>query len=147
MKDNVLRAASVGIIATIIKDISDILYKSIGYQGFSIIEMSAGVFLEPEYFSSIYLYIIGYTAHYMVGIILGIIFYRFLFNYGYENSILKGIFFGLVSWLLLCGAFNHFGLSYVKPQNEQGVMMVLVDHIVFGIVLGLFMPRFTLHKK
>jgi hypothetical protein len=147
VKDNVLRAALVGIIATLIKDISDVIYISIGYQGFPVIKMSAGVFLKPEYFSSTYLYIIGYTAHYMAGVILSFIFYKFLFNYAYENAILKGVFFSLAIWLLLCGAFIHFGLSYVQPQNEQGIMMLLVDHVVFGIALGLFMPLFTKNTK
>lgn len=147
LKDNVLRAAIVGIIATFIKDVSDAIYISLGYEGFPVVKMSAGVFLKPEYFSSLYLYIVGYTAHYMVGVILGFIFFRFLMNYGYENAILKGIFFSLSTWLLLCGAFIHYGLSNFQLQNEQGIMMVLLDHVVFGIVLGFFMPLLTGNKN
>lgn len=141
MQDNGLRAIIAGFLATLAKDVTDIVYMKLGYEGFYIIKMSAGVFLKPESFSPIYLYIIGYAAHYSLGGLLGFIFYLFLKHFGPQYALLKGIFFGLAVWLILCGGALHFGLSYAPPSNEQGILMLLIDHIFFGATLGLLLSH------
>lgn len=146
MKDPVIRAVYVGLLATFIKDIFDKIFMKLGFQGFPTIYMGAGVFLPIDQYSPFYMNIIGYTAHYIVGGILGFIFYKILSYFGLNYSIEKGIFFGLIVWLLLAGAMIHFGLSRYKPLNEHSVFMLLCDHIVFGLTLGLVQPRFVFRE-
>ena len=144
MKDIALKSVYIGLIGVLIKDLFDRLYMALGFSGISMAKVAAGSFVAVDSLSTTAALIIGYTAHFTVGGILGLLFLSFLLITGTRYNMQKGIFFGLVVWLLLSGVGLRLGISNYFPQNTSSVLMLLFDHIVFGLTLGYLIPRIAL---
>ncbi len=144
MKDIALKSIYIGLTGVLIKDLFDRLYMALGFSGISMAKVAAGSFVAVDSLSTTAALIIGYTAHFTVGGILGLLFLSFLLITGTRYNMQKGIFFGLAVWLLLSGVGLTLGVSNYYPRDPSSVLMLLFDHIVFGITIGYLIPRFAL---
>lgn len=142
MKDYTLKAVYAGLLAVIFKDAFDSLYRFLGYYGAYVVHIAAGAFVAVDRITTPFGLIIGYTAHYAVGGALGYGFYQVLVITGRNNFIQKGVFFGILTWLLLSGMLLSLGVSRFVPDDESTQLMILLDNIVFGASLGYLVPRF-----
>lgn len=149
MKDQLLRATFTGFISVIFKDLFDFLYMRLGYQGTVMATVAAGAFLGKNEIGSPLSLFIGYCAHFLVGGILGAIFLCILYYSGSDYSIIKGIVFGAIAWLILPGMLLTLGISRNVPSDVSTYVMLLIDHLIFGLSLGIIFPRFVLigYKK
>lgn len=147
MKDRLLRATFTGFFAVIIKDLVDFIYIKLGFHGVLMAKVAAGAFVAKEDINSPLSLILGYSAHFTVGGILGVAFLVLIHLSGYDYSIIKGLFFGAVVWLFLPGMLLSLGISSFVPGDISSNFMLLLDHLAFGLTLGLFFPNFVLMQS
>jgi hypothetical protein len=147
MKDKTLKSIYIGFFAVLIKDIFDWIYILLGFKGISMAKVATGTFVSAENVSTFTGLIIGYTAHYAVVGILEFLFFALLVITNKNYGIQKGIFWGLSAWLFLAGLLLTLGVSRYTPTNPSKKLMLLLDHIVFGSVLGLLIPVFILDEE
>ncbi|MCF8011680.1 MAG: hypothetical protein K9L17_10090 [Clostridiales bacterium] len=146
MKDISIRAVYVGVFAVLIKDLFDRLYIALGFNGVNMAKVAAGTFITTDQVSTTGGMIIGFAAHYTIGGILGLLFLVLLIATGKKQNVQKGVFFGLAVWLFLAGMLLSFGISRYTPLSVSNKLMLLMDHAVFGAVLGILIPGIALEQ-
>ena len=146
MKDITIRSIIAGVASLLVKDMFDMIYIYFGFSNVSMLKVAAGAFISLNNFSYIGL-IIGFFAHYSVGGIIGLLFYQFLTLTNKSYPIIKGLFAGLAVWLFLAGMLLNFGLSEFNPNDEASNLMLLIDHILFGLTIGFLTKLFVLKES
>lgn len=146
MKDITIRSIIAGVASVLVKDMFDMIYIYFGFSNVSMLKVAAGAFISLHNFSHIGL-IIGFFAHYSVGGIIGLLFYKFLTLTNKSYPIIKGLFAGLAVWIFLAGMLLNFGLSEFNPNDEASNLMLLIDHIIFGLTLGFLTKLFVLKES
>jgi uncharacterized membrane protein YagU involved in acid resistance len=89
--------------------------------------------------------IIGWAAHFMVGIILAVGFAVVFYNKLSGRGFVKGLIFSLIPWLMaqlivmpMMASLN--GMSFTAGIFSGSFVMAagsLMGHLVYGLVLGL----------
>jgi hypothetical protein len=146
MKDITIRAIITGMASVLFKDLFDIIYRYFILSNISMIQVAAGAFISLNNFSIIGL-IIGLFAHYTVGGIIGLLFLQYLNLTNKSFPIIKGLFAGLAVWIFLAGMLLNFGLSEFNPNDEASNLMLLIDHLIFGLSMGILTKIFVLKER
>ena len=82
-------------------------------------------------------YAAGWMIHFVLGIIMAIVYAKFLFGKLPGNGILQGIIYGLILFVLAqVLVVPMMGNGVFSGGNMQMIMGSLIGHIVFGAVLG-----------
>ena len=82
----------------------------------------------------------GATVHMLIGALFGVIYVILAGAWGFGYNIVSGIIFSLLPWLIMMLAFfpalgaGMFGRKFDRRLRDT----MLVIHILYGIVLGLF---------
>lgn len=143
MKDVTIRSIIAGVVSVLVKDFFDIIYIHFGLSNVSMIKVAAGTFISLNNYSIIG-FIIGLFAHYTIGGIIGLLFYQYLNFTNKSYPIIKGLFSGLAVWLFLAGMLLKFGISEFNPNDEASNLMLLIDHMLFGLTIGVLNKIFVL---
>ncbi len=70
----------------------------------------------------------------------GVLFSYLLSVTGRDKAVLKGIGCGMISWVLVYGIGTNVGLI-VGNKKPSAHLLSLVDHVLFGSLLGLIAPK------
>ncbi len=82
-------------------------------------------------------YAAGWMVHFVLGIIMAIVYAKFLFGKLPGNGIVQGIVYGLILFVLAqVMVMPMMGSGVFSGGNMQMIMGSLVGHIVFGATLG-----------
>jgi hypothetical protein len=105
-------------------------------------QMCLYMFTKSLYPLTLFDWVTGVLSHLIVGGIAGFIFVNYLRNHDRNHLVLKAVLWGAVLWFLAYGFICHVLLSIPEPTNGLIAFIALIEHIVFGLVLGLFVQRF-----
>ncbi|MGQ9469908.1 MAG: DUF6789 family protein [Nitrososphaerales archaeon] len=102
--------------------------------------------ITPEQAYNIVL-LIGPILVFIMGIILGLLS-GIVYGWAYDKipgrtSIIKGIVFGLILWLIFSVIIGLGNLQYGVTYYLYGLGEGLVSSLIFGLLLGFFYKRFT----
>lgn len=82
-------------------------------------------------------YAAGWMIHFVMGIIMAIVYAKFLFGKLPGNGIIQGIIYGLILFVLAqVMVMPMMGNGVFSGGNMQMIMGSMIGHIVFGAVLG-----------
>jgi len=90
--------------------------------------------------------ILGYTAHFTVAALLGIIFINIFRITGRDWAFTKGIIFGAATWVLLHGITANL-LDLPQQTGIPLAFALLGGHLVFGIITSLSIAWFSSKLK
>ncbi len=146
IRDQVIRGAVSGIIAGTPDTVLNALEYNAGLTDLTYGQMGASLFKPKDKAKKSNSQIVGYTANYIMLGISGIAFNYLLSRTGREYSLAKGLGFGLVSWISIYGLGQKFGLTpWAKKPGAP--LLSLVDHLIYGGLLGLITPILTNNKR
>ena len=84
--------------------------------------------------------VVGWLAHFMIGVVLAIIFARMFFSRLPGSPVVKGLLFGMIPWFVAQVMMNPMMGAGVFASNTPAPMMMvmgsLLGHVVYGAVLG-----------
>ncbi len=82
-------------------------------------------------------YAAGWMIHFVLGIIMAIIYAKFLYGKLPGNGVLQGIIYGLILFMLAqIMVMPMMGNGLFSGGNMQLLMGSMIGHIVFGATLG-----------
>lgn len=140
IEDRITLGMISGVLAGIPDAIVNTLEHKAGLTDLTYGRMGAHIFLpqdkshRPESLAA------GYAANAAMTGMAGILFTYLLSATGRDHAILKGIGMGLGFWMLIYGLGGKLGLT-AKPKEQQAPLLSLLDHILFGSLLGLITPK------
>ncbi|NLX92036.1 MAG: hypothetical protein GXZ07_10740 [Firmicutes bacterium] len=140
IKDRIIHGIITGIIAGTPDTIINALEYRAGLTDVSYSQLGANVFLPTERINNKYARTTGLLANYAMLSISGILFTYLLSATGRDKALLKGIGFGILTWLTVYGMGAKVGLK-VKPRKPLAPLLSFFDHVIFGSLLGLIAPR------
>jgi hypothetical protein len=148
---SVLAAIIAGVIGTLVITLLMAMGPRMGLPEMDIVGMLGSMFGAPGS------RVLGWALHLMMGAIFGLI-YAYLWSVGVGSAtILGGLVFGLVHWLVAglvmagmpmlhagikSGAMPEPGAYMTKSSGFKGFLGGLMGHLVFGLVVALVYPLF-----
>ncbi|MCR3921987.1 MAG: hypothetical protein NUK65_05650 [Firmicutes bacterium] len=138
IKDKIIAGIAVGILADVVKLAFNYLAFSLKFTNVVFWQITATPFLAKKDLFTPLTYFIGGTVDLIVTAILGVIFVYFIYYTASDYLWIKGIGFGLITWVGLFGTFLGRIAFDKLPQSPMGVVVTLIAHLFFGLGLALF---------
>lgn len=142
IKDKILIGALIGLLADVLKLITNYILYLLGYTKVVFWQIVATLFLHKEYLYDTSAYFIGGVADIIFTSLLGVIFVHVIYLWGSKYLWIKGLAYGLVVWVGAFGLFISRIAEEKLPQSPNGVVVTIIAHIVFGLSLAYFTRAF-----
>lgn len=140
IKDRIIHGMLTGIIAGIPDTIINELEYRAGLTDLSYSQIGANLFLPKNKFKNNKAWVLGMLANFTMLSASGILFTYFLSATGRDKAVMKGIGYGIISWLAIYGIGTKVGLT-VGSKKTSAPLLSFVDHVIFGGLLGLIAPK------
>lgn len=140
ISDRIIHGMITGIIAGTPDTIINALEHRAGLTDVSYSQLGANVFLPTEKVNNKYAGAVGLLANYTMLSVTGILFTYLLSATGRDKALLKGIGFGIFTWLTVYGMGAKVGLK-IKTRKPLTPLLSFFDHVIFGSLLGFIAPR------
>lgn len=141
-KNRVLLGVFAGLAASIAKDaVNQILYH-LKIIKILFAQYAAGVLVKAAETKSLLGIGIGYFMDFGLSALLGIIFVFLLEKTKPTHLLFQGFMFGIAMFICIYGALLSFGISSVRERPLLDVILMILIHLLYGIVLGLFIQKF-----
>lgn len=138
LKDRVITGVIIGILADIIKLISNYIMYLIGMTDVIFWQITATHFLEKKDLFKPVVYFIGVITDITVTGVLGVIFILFIYFLGKDYLLIKSIGFGLFVWVALFGTLLSQEVQQKIPQEPSGIVVTIIAHIVYSLGFAFF---------
>lgn len=140
IKDRIIHGMITGIIAGTPDTIINALEHRAGLTDLTYSQLGANVFVPKSKINNKKALVPGLLANYTVISATGILFTYILSATGRDKAVIKGICFGILSWLAIYGIGVKVGLT-VGSKKPLASLLSFVDHALFGSLLGLIAPK------
>lgn len=140
IKDRITLGVISGVIAGLPDTIINLLEHKAGITDLTYGHMGANVFLPHDKSHRPESLVAGYAANAALTGLTGILFSYLLSASGRDHAVLKGIGAGITFWMLVYGLGGKLGLT-AKPKKTVAPILSLLDHILFGSLLGLITEK------
>lgn len=141
LKDRLITGAIIGILADIIKLISNYIMYLMGMTDIVFWQIAATRFLNKEDLFKPVVYFVGGVADLTVTTILGVIFVIIIYFFQKDYIWLKGIGFAMVIWVTLFGTLLSQEVEHKIPQEPMGIIVTIIAHIIYGLGFAFFTSR------
>lgn len=129
---NIVRAITAGLIATAVMSVVAIMAPLMGMP-----QMDFGEMLGTHNPIMELPYIFGWSMHFMVGIILAIVYAAIFVKQVGGSSVFKGILFAMIPFVIAQSMMMPMmGNGFWSSGDVMAIMGSFIGHIVFGAVLG-----------
>jgi hypothetical protein len=128
-----------GIISAFVRELYSITAKTIGLQQHLIWNIASGIFVDKGQVHTPLGIIVGFLGDFVTGGIIGFLYGLFLEWRGNQHYIVKGIVFGMATWLLVFGMVSHMLplTSKELPRDALSVFSSFIGHVIYGYSLAL----------
>ncbi|PKM38944.1 MAG: hypothetical protein CVV03_12725 [Firmicutes bacterium HGW-Firmicutes-8] len=130
--DRSVAGAIAGLVGSIIQEMSTLIIKYLGFSDKSFIDYSSVMvmFHRPNNFMEL---VVAWTAHFAVGITLGLLFVQVFMITSAKYLFLKGIFYGFVLWFILLGLGTVFRLPEFTSLPWNVAMTTFIGSLVWSL--------------
>jgi len=134
LKDRILAGTIAGMIASLVKNIPNLLLWKLGIINFNYIALASSALVSVKDSGTTLGWIIGIMVDIITGGTLGLLII-FLFQItGRDYWWYKGLIIGNVIWLFGLGIAVNFGAARIVPLDPVFRVTSLVEHQIFGLV-------------
>ena len=140
IKDRIIHGMITGILAGTPDTIINALEHRAGLNDLTYSQMGANLFLPKDKIHNKKAHSLGLLANYTVLGASGVLFSYLLSATGRDRAVMKGISYGIISWLAVYGLGARIGLT-VGTKKPLAPLLSFVDHAIFGCLLGLIAPK------
>ena len=139
IKDRVLHGIVTGIISGTPDTLLNLLQYRIGITDIKYSNMGANLFFPKNLIHNRLAQLTGMVANLILIGTAGVMYTFLLSLTGRDKALVKGIGFGFSLWVFVLGIGNKMGLID-KIKNPLSPLLSLIDHVIFGTLLGLIAP-------
>ena len=140
IKDRILHGMITGIIAGTPDAIINALEYRAGLTDLKYGQMGANVFLPESKINDKKAKVLGILTNYTLIGASGTLFSYLLSATGRDKAVIKGIGYGILSWLAIYGMGAKVGLT-VQTKKPLAPLLSFIDHVLYGGLLGLIAPK------
>jgi hypothetical protein len=141
-KNKVYLGVFAGLAATVVKDLLNQVLFSAKVVKVLFAQYAAGVFIRAMETKSLFGIVAGYFIDFGLSALLGIIFVFLLEKTKPAHLLFQGFLYGIALFISIYGALLSFGISFVKERPLLDVVLMFFIHLLYGLVLGLFVQKF-----
>lgn len=130
--DRSTAGAIAGLVASFIQEMASLLLKYLGLTDRSFIDYASimVMFHRPNGFMEL---VVAWTAHFAVGIILGLLFVQVFMFTSTKFLFLKGIFYGFILWFLLLGLGTLFRLPEFTTIPANAALSTFAGSLIWSL--------------
>ena len=136
-----------GMIATLIKDISNLIFYLFKVVNVLYFQLAASAHLLPADINTPIGYIIGIFSDIITGGSIGVVGIIFLSYFGTDYWWYKGCIIGNLVWLFGLGVILNLGTVHFNSFSPIFRIFALVDHQIFGLIYVYIVYRWSLKTK
>jgi len=133
VKDRLIAGGLAGATGAIIQNIYGHTAKAIGITDRAFMDF-AKVLLTFKPYQGVLAFIVGQISHYLVGVLLGIIFVYIIMLTSSRYLVWKGLGYGAILWVLLLGFGTIFRLPLFMNIPPGPALSVFVGALIYGLV-------------
>ncbi|SDI43629.1 DUF6789 family protein [Desulfosporosinus hippei] len=133
IKDSIARSLLSGFLGTIVMDMVNFTFWRLKRTEALHGHMAGSVFVNPFRTNQRKNFWLGQVTHQFTGAVLAIPFNYLLKKTGKDHLALKGAFFGTMTWEVVYGIGQKYGLFTTKPHLTKTHYAELLNHLVYGI--------------
>lgn len=133
-KDRILAGTIAGMIATLFKDIPNIILWKMGVVKHLYLYIASSVLIRPQDVTTVWGLVLGVAVDIITGGTLGILIIYLIKFTGRDYWWYKGLILGNVVWLWGLGVVINFGASRMVPLDPIFRLTSLIEHQIFGLV-------------
>lgn len=142
MQDKVIYGSIVGLLANVVKLLSNYLGYLLNLTDVVFWQIAAARFLEKSDLHRPVAYLIGGLADLAVAASLGVAFIYLLSLTGWRFIYIKGSGFSILTWVILFGTLLSHTAQNTITLTATGIVVTAVAHLLFGNALAFFAIRF-----
>lgn len=143
--DKVLLSGIGGALAALVMEGIPLLANFFGIHSTTYTQMNMYMFMGVLQASSLTSYIAGFLGHLVAGAFASCLFIHYLYwTKDYQNILSKALFYGTVLWLVAFGFVSNVIIKITDKHTGLCIIIALGDHLVYGIVLALFIDKYQI---
>lgn len=142
MKDSILVGTISGIIATLVKAISNLIFYKLNIARYLYYQIAASALILPEDINTPLGFLLGVLADIFTGGSLGVLFIVLINKTNKDYWFYKSIVFGVLVWLFGLGVILNLNTVRIIPVDPVFRLLSLIDHIIFGFVTGFLIIKY-----
>lgn len=143
MKDSVTVSLFSGILGTLAMDLTNLILWRKGKTEALYGHIAGSVFVSPFRTNLRKNFWLGQITHLITGAVLAYPLNIFLMKTGKDNAMLKGAFFGSVTWEFIYGFGRRFEIFTTNPRMTMTHFAELFNNILYGIVTAQALVSFS----
>ncbi len=133
--DRLVAGGLAGAVAAFVQYVSCTIAKATGITDRTFKDFAAVIVTFKDY-PGILGFIVGFIAHLIVGVMLGIIFVYIIMLTSNRYLYIKGLGYGAVCWFLLSGLGTIFKLPMLKDIPPFAALSTLMGSLIYGAVIA-----------
>jgi riboflavin transporter FmnP len=143
MKDSVAVSIFSGLLGTLAMDISNLIFWKKGKTETLYGHIAGSIFVNPLRLNQRKNFWLGQAAHIVSGAVLAYPLNLILKRTGKDKLLLKGAFFGAVTWEIIYGLGRRFSVFSTKPHFTKTHYTELFNNIIYGVTTAQALVAFS----
>lgn len=133
MKDSVIVSLFSGVLGTIVMSTANFLFWRKGKTEALYGHIAGSVYVRPFRTNQRKNFWLGQITHHIAGAILAYPLNLLLIKTGKDHALLKGAFFGAVTWEIVYGIGQRYSVFTTKPHMTKTHYAELLNNILYGV--------------
>lgn len=143
MKDSIAVSIFSGLLGTLAMDVSNLLFWKKGKTEALYGHISGSVYVSPFRTNQRKNFWLGQITHLITGSILAYPLTFILKKTGKDNLLVKGAFFGAITWEFIYGMGQRFKVFTTKPHFTKTHYAELLNNIIYGVTTAQALVAFS----
>lgn len=143
MKDSIAVSIFSGLLGTLAMDVSNFIFWKKGKTEALYGHIAGSVYVNPFRTNQRKNFWLGQITHLITGATLAYPLTFLLKKTGKDNFLLKGAFFGAVTWEFIYGMGQRFKVFSTKPRFTKSHYAELFNNIIYGVITAQALVSFS----
>lgn len=143
MKDSVAVSIFAGLLGTLAMDTSNLMFWRKGKTEALYGHIAGSIFVNPVRLNQRKNFWLGQIMHLITGAVLAYPLTILLKKTGKDNILLKGAFFGAITWEFIYGIGQRFSVFATKPSFTKTHYAELLNNIIYGVTTAQALVNFS----
>lgn len=143
MKDSITISIFSGLLGTLAMDTSNLIFWKKGKTETLYGHIAGSIFVNPLRLNQRKNFWLGQIMHLITGAVLAYPMTLLLKKTGKDNLLLKGAFFGAITWEFIYGIGQRFSVFSTKPHFTKTHYAELLNNIIYGVTTAQALVAFS----